>query len=129
MFSSPSSVDSSSFSRIALRARPVSSLHFSELVEHAPYMTHPVVQASTAFEQVMVPSLLVVVGSFSSMASLVIAGLPILSIVFVIFAPLPPQLILQWSSVSRHLPCPYSSAAVVISTSKSLVRVVPAASS
>ena len=74
---------------------PIWSLRFSRLMRRTPWVARPMMRTSSTFRRIVMPDLLIIIKSFSSVTVFMAPNLPVFSVIFKVFTPFPPRFVIR----------------------------------
>ena len=101
---SASCTSGSSVSEVTLHTELIWSLRLPRLMSRTPCVARPWIRTSATFRRITTPDLLIIIKSLSSVTVLIATSLPVFSVMSSVFTPLPPRLVMRYSSTSLRLP-------------------------
>ena len=78
-----------------LHTDAISSLRFSRLISRTPCVARPIIFKSATFIRIVIPDLLMIIKSFSSVTFLMSINLPVFSVTWIVLTPFPPRLVIR----------------------------------
>ena len=125
----------SSSELITLHTLAMVSFFLLRFISRTPCVARPItLQVSTA-SRITIPLLLMIMRSFWSVTFFIATSRPVFSVMFRVFTPLPPRLVLRYTSSSFssttavRLPYPFSLTTITVSFFGSLTTIMPTTAS